>query len=102
MTFKLTQLQAEQLDHLFIKVINPEKPENIAESLIKDHMTSIYRKLRAKREAKLIRQGYSLTLNDMEAKAFYLYFQNRYLGEGWRYEQIMIDAHLRAIDQLYA
>ena len=101
MKLPLTGQQAEALKHLFEKVINPELPGDVAESLLKDIMFLVYKKLRTKIEGKK-KDGYSLTLNDIEGKAFYLYFQNRCLGDQWRYEQNMIDAHLMELDKVYA
>jgi len=101
MTLKLTYQQATALKHLYDKVIMPEKPADIAESLVKDLMIQVYKKLRNKLENK-IKDGYSLGLTDTEAKAYYVYFQNRYLGEEWHYESIVVSSQLAELDRLYA
>lgn len=103
MTLKLSYDQAHQLLRLFEKVINPEQPEDVAESLLKDLMFSVFKKLRTKVEARLKgHNGYSLSLTDTEAKAYYLYFQNRHLGKDWYYEQIFIEKHLLQLNKQYA
>jgi hypothetical protein len=101
MILQLTHNQAEALRHLFEKVINPELPENVAESLVKDLMRNVYRKLCTKLEAPK-KNGYSLALNDLESKAFYLYFQDRLLGQNWLYEQTLVDNLLIPLDKQYA
>ncbi|MEZ2337657.1 hypothetical protein AB6735_18570 [Mucilaginibacter sp. RCC_168] len=88
--------------HLFEKVINPAQPEDVAESLLKDIMFSVFKKLRNKTEARIKGKGYSLPLTDPEAKAYYLYFQNRHLGKDWHYEQIFIEQHLLQLNKTYA
>lgn len=101
MTIKLTYQQAVDLKLLYDAVILPEKPSDIAESLVKDIMKKVYNKLREKLEAK-IKDGYSLQLTDIEAKAYYLYFQNRWLGDEWLYAAHFITTHLAQLDQHYA
>jgi hypothetical protein len=102
MTLKLTHNQAFALMHLFDKVINPQLPEDVAERLVKELMYKVYKKLRSVLEAKIKPRGYSLALTDLEAMAFYVYFQNRYLGPGWFYEQTVVDAQLAELDREYA
>jgi len=101
MTIKLTQQQAQALKVLFDQVINQEHPLDVAEKLVKTIMWQVYKKLRNKLESKTHTAGYSLPLNDTEAMAFYVYFQNRSLGKGWIYEQSFIDAQLVELDKQY-
>jgi len=101
MTIKLTQQQAEALSHLFDKVIIPEPAANIAESLVKDIIIQVYKKLWNKLHGKK-KDGYSLSLTEVEAKAFYVYFQSRNLGADWPYEQLIIESKLAEIDKVYA
>ncbi|MEO7212628.1 hypothetical protein [Mucilaginibacter sp.] len=101
MTIKLTYDQAKALEHLFINVINPEEPADVAEKLVKHLMTAIFKKLRNKLESK-VKDGYSLALTDTEAMAYYIYFQQRHLGLGWLYEQNFIDRHILELDKQYA
>ncbi|QTE35998.1 hypothetical protein J3L18_23075 [Mucilaginibacter gossypii] len=102
MTLKLTYDNAKALMHLFEKFINPEQPADIAESLVKDIMFQVFKKLRNKVESRFKGDGYSLSLTDIEAKAYYVYFNNRNLGNDWIYEQNMITTHLLVLDQTYA
>lgn len=101
MRLPLNYNQAVQLKHLFDQVINPELPGDVAESLVKDLMFQVYKKLRNRLETKA-KNGYSLTLTDVEGKAFYIYFQSRCLGPNWIYEQILVDKLLVGLDKKYA
>ncbi|MBD1394289.1 hypothetical protein [Mucilaginibacter glaciei] len=101
MTIKLTYQQAVALKEVFDKVIIPEVPYDMAESPLKDIMTSVYKKLRARLEAKK-KDGYSISLTDIEGKAYYLYFQNRHLGTGWTYEENLITQQINLLDKTYA
>jgi len=102
MTLKLTYDQAHALMRLFEHVIIPETPADIAESLVKDLMKAVFKKLRNRIESKLKGDGYSLALSDPEAKAYYLYFHQRYLGKDWKYEQNFIGQQLLLLDKTYA
>jgi hypothetical protein len=101
MILQLNYNQAEALKHLFEKVVNPELPEDVTESLVKDLMRNVYRKLCHKLEAPK-KNGYNLLLNDMESKAFYVYFHDRLLGPKWLYEQMLVDSLLIPLDKQYA
>jgi hypothetical protein len=101
MTLYLTQNQAESLRYLFERIINPELPEDMTESLLKDLLRQVYRKLCYKLEAKK-KNGYNLILNDVEGKAFYLYLHDRLLGPGWAYEQTVVDALMAPLEKQYA
>ncbi|MFC0514517.1 hypothetical protein ACFFGT_09905 [Mucilaginibacter angelicae] len=102
MTLKLTIRQAEALHNLFREIVNQDPAPDITESLVKDLLKQVFRKLEAKLAARLKGDGYSISLTDMEAKAYYLYFNQRYLGEGWRYEQTFINDQLHLLNKLYA
>ncbi|MGZ3753612.1 MAG: hypothetical protein ACXVAY_01555 [Mucilaginibacter sp.] len=102
MHLQLSQDQAEALYYLFLQHVLPEKPADVAESLIHDFMFDIYKKSRSKLEARKLSKGYSINITDKEAKAYYIYFQNRSLGAGFIYEQTMIERHLAEIDKKHA
>lgn len=102
MPLKLTIQQAEALYNVFISVVIPEPVTDVAESLVKDLMMQVFRKLRAKLEGKVKGDGYSLSLTDVEAKAYYVYFNQRHLGESWRYEETFINTHINELNKLYA
>ena len=101
MILELNQHQAEALKHLFEKVVTPALPEDVTESLLKDLLRNVYRKLCTKLEARR-QYGYNLTLSDLEGKAFYVYFTDRLLGPGWLYEQHLVDNLLVQLDIAYA
>ncbi|WPU98394.1 hypothetical protein SNE26_20420 [Mucilaginibacter sp. cycad4] len=102
MTLKLTIRQAEALYNVFRDIVNQDPAPDVTESLLKDLLKQVFRKLESKLEARLKGGGYSISLTDMEAKAYYLYFNQRYLGEGWRYEQTFINDQVRLLNKLYA
>jgi hypothetical protein len=101
MILELNHHQAEVLQHLFEKVVNPALPADVNESLQKDLLRNVYRKLCTRLEARR-QYGYNLTLSDLEGKAFYLYFTDRLLGPGWLYEQHLVDNLLVQLDIAYA
>jgi hypothetical protein len=78
-----------------------ERPENIAESLIKDHMKEVYFKLDKKINSPIKGKGYGLTMTDKEAKAYFIYFHNRYLGQ-YGYLENIVRTHINLLDQKYA
>lgn len=102
MNLKLTYQQATALKQLYDVVIIPEKPMDVAERLVKELMIKVYKKLREKLEGKMKGQGYTLGLTDTEAMAYYVYFQNRWLGEEWMYETNFITSQLAELDKQYA
>ena len=102
MTIKLTIQQAEALRNLFESVIIPDKPREMEDKLVYVIMIGIYKKLRAKLEARLKGAGYSLTLNDVEAMAYYVYFKDRALGNNYIYETTFMFTHIAQIDKAYA
>lgn len=101
MTIKLTYDKAVALKLIFETVIIPEIPFDVAESLLQDIMKQVYLKLNKKLVSKRA-DGYSITLTDIEGKAYYLYFQNRALPSEWHYETTMIDSHIAELDKQYA
>jgi hypothetical protein len=101
MRLKLTMQQCAALHDMFRDRVINEKPEDIAESLILDHMHDIFKKLRAKVEAKKP-DGYSITMSDKEAKAYWVYFNQRAMRPNYGYEANMIQQHINLIDKTYA
>jgi hypothetical protein len=102
MTLKLTIQQAEQLYKVFVKLIIPAQPTNIAESLLKDLMIQVFKKLRSKLEGKCNGMEYKLTLADVEAKAYCIYFTNHPLSSEWHYEGNFIDYQIQLLKKQYA
>ena len=99
---KLNQHQFESLYLLFARVVMLDTPADIAESLIMDLLEKVHHKLRKRYEYKFCKDGWNLTLEPEEAKAFYLYFQNRALPAGFTYESTLIQTQLNEINKLYA
>lgn len=102
MTIKLTKDQLQALYMLFSEVVISEKPTHISEKIIQVHLVKIYKKLRERVEAKFTNKGYSISLKDEEAMAYYIYFYNRSLGNTYLYEQNFIQTHINEIDKAYA
>jgi len=102
MLLKLTIQQAEALYNLFVIEVLPTPAADIAESLVKDLITQVFKKLRAKLESKLKGRGYSISLTDVEAKAYFVYFNSRHFGNQWLYEQTFINDQINHLNKLYA
>lgn len=102
MTLKLTIQQAEALYNVFVSVIIPEPCTEVSDKLVMTLMKQIFNKLRAKLEGKLKGDGYSISLTDTEAMAYYVYFNERQLGNHWLYEQTFIDTQVNNLNKLYA
>lgn len=101
MTLKLNHSQAEALRTLFNDVVLTDLPVSMEDKLLSKLMVKIYRKLRNKLEGRP-GMGYSITLTDEEAIAYYLYFCNRSLPTGYLYEHNTIQSHIHQIDKSYA
>lgn len=95
-----TRTQAEALYHYFNLYVVPAVPEDIAESLLKDVMMKVFKKLRNKVE-KYDTQGWSIAITPEEAKAYILYWQNRAFHEGFPLEKLIVQTHINQIDQAY-
>jgi len=98
----LTQKQLTALHEYFAEHVVNDRPENIAEALVKSLVMRVFQKMNKKVYARLQGMGYSLHLTDEEAMAYYVYFQNRFIGEGYQYQQLLIQTHINQIDQAYA
>jgi hypothetical protein len=96
-----TRLQAEALLYYFQLYVVPSEPENTAESLLKDLMMRIFKKLRNKVE-KYDTHGWSITVSPEEAKAYVLYWNNRAFEPNYPLEKLIVQTHLNQIDQAYA
>jgi len=96
-----TRVQAEALYYYFEHYVIPGEPEDIAESLIKDLMIKIFKKLRNKLE-KYDTRGFDIQVTPDEAKAYLLYWQNRAIQPNHTLERILIEKHIAQIDQAYA
>ncbi|WP_121812761.1 hypothetical protein [Mucilaginibacter kameinonensis] len=102
MLLKLTIQQAEALYNLFVSEVLPTPATDVAESLVKDLITQVFKKLRSKLESKLKGRGYSISLTDVEAKAYYVYFNSRNFGTQWLYEQTFISNQINELNKRYA
>jgi hypothetical protein len=97
MTLKLTAEQAEALFKL-LQIVIENKPADAESKLVIMLLIKVFRKLRAKIEARLPR-GYSLTLTPEEALAYYAYFQSVTLPATMIYELNFITAHNAQINK---
>lgn len=102
MTLKLTIQQAEALRKLFEDLVIHDLPVDVNEKLLQIILIKIYKKLRNRHEARLKGTGYSISLTDEEAIAYYLYFKDRHLVAEYLYEASFIHQHIGQIDQVYA
>lgn len=100
MQLKLTQKQAEALNTLFIDKVLKEQPANLFDKLVLLLMLRIYKKLRNKLEGRP-GNGYSITITDEEAHAYWVYFTQADLCP-YPYEANFISAHINQLDRTYA
>lgn len=100
-TMKLTQQQAEALFNLLNLRIGGDPIDNLTDSLLKDIVLKVFLKLRSKLEA-FPKNDYSVKLNAIEAKGFYLYWENNYIPDNQIYEKTLIQSKMNEIDKIYA
>jgi hypothetical protein len=93
-----TRNQAEALLYYFEQFVLKEKPADMAESLLLDLMKRIHRKIRTKLENEFTR-GWSVSISPEEAKGYHLYWQNRYISDGYILERSIIESQLAEIDK---
>ncbi|QEM13450.1 hypothetical protein [Mucilaginibacter rubeus] len=98
MTLNLTQQQAEALFEVFQNFILPAKPVRAKDKLIIMMLLKVFRKLRAKLEARLPR-GYSITLAPEEAMAYFAYFDGYTFPPTMIYEKNFISAQINEINR---
>jgi hypothetical protein len=102
LTLKLaTRIQAESLYYYFENFVIPVEPEDVAEGLIKDLMVKIFKKLRNKVEKEYDCRGFGIQITPDEAKAYFLYWQNRAIHQNYTLEKCLIEAHIAQIDRIY-
>ena len=92
--------QAEALMYYFEHFILPERPQDIAESLLLDLMIRIYRKIRTKVE-NMFTQSFNVNISPEEAKGYHLYWQNRAIADGYILERLIIESQIAAIDKIH-
>lgn len=107
MTIKLTNNQLEGIYILTRYMLDNYAPENIGESLLHEIVFKINEKIRAKLGRKQFdnKTGSNLTLTSIEAKAFYVWFNQNdgHIPEGtWSYELIVGTNVINQIDKVYA
>lgn len=100
MRIKLQRSQLEGIELLLGVLITDNPPTNVAERLVFDHVFALYGKIRAKVESLMPpRSGWSLSLTDFEAMAFYVFYQNVYVPtESYRYEALQLQKIFNEID----
>lgn len=100
MLIKLERPQLEGIELLLGIMINENPPANVAERLVFDHVFSFYAKVRAKVETLIPkRAGWSVTLTDFEAMAFYVFYQNVFVDDArYVYEAIQLQQIFNLID----
>lgn len=107
MTIKLTSPQLEGIHLLMNTVLNLYKPENVAESLLHEIVDKINDKIRQKLKRKQFdnKVGNNLKLTSVEAKAFYVWYQQTACivrGNEYQYERIVAMQIINQIDRAYA
>lgn len=104
MKFKANKCQTEALELVLRVLLEENQPADVAESLVYEIVFKAYTKIRAKVEALIApRSGWGVSLTDQEAKALYVFYQQRvnpYLP-GYAYEMIQLRTLYEQIDQQY-
>jgi hypothetical protein len=101
MTLKLSREQHEALLKLFERIVS-EPVVDIKDSLVIDLLKPILVKLKSKQALKCNNHGWNLSVTPIQAKSYYAFFEGRFLGPHFIYEQIIIEKHLKAIDKIFA
>lgn len=85
-------------------LVNENKATNIAEKLVYNIVFKVYQKFRAQSELlKWKQKGFSLSLNENEAFALYVFLQNVSLPIAeYQYEALQLTRVLNEIDKQYA
>lgn len=93
--------QFEALKILFDHLMY-QKQAGIKKSLAHELMQPIHQKLIKRVDCKLNgKRGWNLSLTPLQAKSYYAFFDGVHLGEGWTYEQFVIESHLQLIEKMY-
>jgi hypothetical protein len=100
-SIKLTHDQAKALFVILQYKLKTELPENMAEKLLHNLLTSVFKKLRTKIES-FPNRGYSLLLTAAESMAFYLYWQEASFAQDQIYERHLIESKIAEIDKIFA
>ena len=95
-----TRTQAEALLTFFTEYVVNATPDDLAESLLKDIMMKVFKKLRTKVE-NYDQHGWNLSLSTDEAKAYFIYWQNRAIDYGYTFEKSIVQSHLAQIEQVH-
>ncbi|MBC7399820.1 MAG: hypothetical protein H7289_07720 [Mucilaginibacter sp.] len=80
------------------------KPKDLAEKLVRNIVFKVYQRLRAQSEVVTLKpKGYSLSLNENEALALYVYLQNVGIANDlYKYEALQLTRVFNEIDKQYA
>ncbi len=107
MNIKLTAPQLEGIHLLINMALNIYKPDNIGESLLHEIVDKVNDKIRLKLKRKQFdnKVGNNLTLTSVEAKAFYVWYNQicaQIHEEHYQYERIVATQIINQIDRVYA
>ena len=101
MILPCNKAQLEALAKLFDKLMYQQQYD-IRSSLAHDLLKPIHIKLKTRLNIKLQnKKGWNLSLTPIQAKSYYAFFEGRHLGDGWPYEQLLIETHLNLIEKAY-
>jgi hypothetical protein len=102
MVLKMTSEQFKALHKVFATIM-AAKPGDMTESLLKDLLTPIYTKLDRRVNSYMDgKRGWDLSLTPIQAKTYYVFFENFDLRPNWPYEHILIQRHLGEINKIFA
>ena len=100
MRFNLTYEQAQAL-FAVLKIVLDEPAEDLQDKQHKMILKKVFARLRAKLECRSPRD-WSVTLSDIEAVTWELFWNCRSLDPSLHYEQNMINQQIALIDKEYA
>ncbi len=100
MRLKLNCDKAEGLYRIMTHLLENYQPENMAESLVEDLVKKVYEKLRKKVISSYVKE-YTLILTPEEAKAYWIFFNQNSIDQGFTYEKNIVQNHCLLIDQIY-
>jgi len=102
MVLKCNQEQFKALHRLFA-VVMAEQPTEMVDSLLKDLLQPIYHKLNTRVNSYMNgKRGWNLSLTPLQAKTYYVFFENMDLSQNWLYEHLIIREHLKVINKALA
>jgi len=103
MRIKANKEQLEAIVLMLGQLLELYPAENVAEELVEEIVNKIYTKLYTQsRKIYSDKNSWSFSLNSLEARAFYIFYQNTFIDAvAYRYEALQLQNMFNQIDQVY-